>query len=111
MDLNIQNLPNIGRNASYSISNKGIIIRLVFQCKPCFPYKSFKNKNRYYYAKSILVPYQSNMVQAIWDGYYLLKASMLREINKYKISQLTSKEIMLNTFIRSNRESQLKLDF
>ena len=111
MGLDIKCLPNIDRNATYKLGNKGIAIKLTFRCEAGFSCISFKSKGHYYYTKCILVPYQDNMPQAIWDGYYLLKATMLKEINGYHINKLLTIEEKYNSFINTNREVQLTFDF
>ena len=110
MNLDVRDLPNIDRNATYKIGSKGIAIKLTFRCEKNFPY-TFVNKGRYYYSRCILVVWQDNMLQAIYDGYYLLKNTILKEITSYHIAKLEQKSFSLDSYITAPRDTQYTFDF
>lgn len=85
-------IPNLGMNVKVEEVTNGIKLYYTLSCDKKFPNKTFINKNKAYYVKDSIIPYQNNMSNAIWLTYQKLKNEMMLELNAFKIKKLQEKQ-------------------
>ena len=91
-------VPNLGKNTKVVHKDSfGIKFQYVLPCDETFPNKSFKSKNKWYYAKQFEVKYQYGFENLILNAYKRTKIEMMMELNSHKINNLVKKQSTLQS--------------
>ena len=90
-NLNIYGVPNLTANVTLREKEHGLLLIYTLPCTKDFPEISFIRKGRGYFRLGKIVPYQSNMGQALTEAYYATKRESMLRLNTFKLKKLQYK--------------------
>ncbi len=95
---NVFNPTNLHKNVKLKEVINGIEMSYTLSCPKDFPQVTFISRNKAYYTKTLLVPYDLHMSKRLEFAYNHLKANTMLELALYK------------QFLYNNKVNQLRLE-